>query len=178
MATNTPWGKSQNATKVERGLTFHSTSSHGGFLVSKGYAHKHLSPSALKRGEAWGNYYAFEEDCAATIVELELPATRVVFSNPENITDESLIKTLSRWYPDYLIERGVTPEPTAYARWNEQKEDERLRAERSPDLIVCAEGVDDNTVRVTTADRKEHLVTKESYQRREGLNLLSKCVAA
>lgn len=178
MATNTPWGKSQNSTQIARGLTFHSTAGHGGFLVSKGYAEKHLTPSALKRAVVWGSYYAFEEDCAAAIVEFELPYTRVLYTNFQEVTDEKVFKTLSRWYPDYLIERGFSPEPTAYAQWLVSKEDERLRRERSPDLIVCAEGVDSNTVRVTTADRKEHLVTHESYQRREGLNLLSKCVLA
>jgi hypothetical protein len=178
MATQTPWGKSQQSRKIARGLTFHSTSSHGGFLVSAGFAERHLSPAAIARGQRWGNYYAYEEDCLAAIVELEIPATRGLFQNPEGITDESLIRTLSRWYADYLIERGITPEPEGYAYFLQMKEDERLRAERSPDLIVCAESVDANTVRVTTADRKEHLVTSDSYRARSGLNLLSKCVGA
>lgn len=178
MATQTPWGKSHNSQKIERGLTFYTTPSHGGFLVSKGYAEKHLSPAALKRGEKWGGYYAFEEDCAAAIVELEIPAAQTVFTNTEAITNESLIKGISRWYPDYLIELGIEPDPQGYAIWKTWRESDRLRAERSPDLIVSAQGVDSNTVKVWTADGSEHLVTHESYQRREGLNLLSKCVPA
>lgn len=176
--TQTPWGKSQQSHKIQRGLTFHSTSRHGGFLVSKRFAERHLSPAAIARGQRWGNYYAFEEDCLAAIVELEIPAARSVFQNSHILTEDKLITALSRWYPDYLIEREITPEPLAYADWIIQKEDERLRAERSPDLIIAAFGVDSVTVEVTTADGRNHLVTSESYRAREGLNLLSKCVQA
>lgn len=174
MATNTPWGKSQHSHKIERGLTFHLTASHGGFLVSKGYAEKRLSAAALKKAIVWGNYYSFEEDCLATIVVFEIPAALAAF-NVSAITPEYTLKHLSLWYADYLIERGITPEPEAYAKWLIRKEDERLRAERSPNLITWAEGIDHDTVRVGTAAGTVHLVTRESYQRREGLNLLSKC---
>lgn len=175
MATNTPWGQSQDAKKIVRGLTFHTTAGHGGFLVSKGFAEKNLTAAALNKAEKWGNYYAFEEDCLAAIVTFEIPAAKDIFNNPSEITEERIIKHLSSWYPDYLIERDITPEPEGYARWLRGQEDKRLRAERSPDLIIWAEGVDRNTVRVGTADGAVHLVTSESYQRREGLNLLSKC---
>lgn len=175
MATNTPWGKSQNAKKIARGLTFHTTAGHGGFLVSKGFAEKNLSAAALKKAEKWGNYYAFEEDCLSSIVVLEIPEAKAVFSTPTSITEEYTIKHISRWYPDYLLERGIQPEAEGHALWLIDQEDRRLRAQHSPNLITWAEKVDKDTVRVGTADGAIHLVTYESYQRREGLNLLSKC---
>jgi hypothetical protein len=178
MATRTPWGTAQHSKRILRGLTFHITSGHGGYLVAKGFAEKYLSEAALKRGEKWGNYYAYEEDCAAAIVELEIPAARSSVT-PEGevrfVTVEGHLRALSHWSPDYLIERGVKPEPEGYSKWLLRQEDNRLRAERSPDLIVAAEAIDQETVRVTTANGAQHIVTMKSYQRREGLNLLSKC---
>lgn len=176
MATNTPWGKSQSASKVERGITFHTTAGHGGFLVSRGYAEKHLSDAARKRGMQWGGYYAFEEDCLASIVLLEIQKTRVILNS--STTDNDLIARISRWNADYLLERGFEPEAEGYAEWLQWQEDARLRREKSPDLITWAQQIDDSTVLVGTADGKEHRVTRESYARRDGLNLLSKCEAA
>ena len=170
--TNTPWGKSQTAHKIERGLTFHSTSGHGGFLVSKGYAKKHLSEAAQKRGVSYGGYLAYEEDCLASIITFEIPKSADIFGTQAH---DYGFASLSHWNADYLLERGIEPDPTHYSKWLLRQEDDRLRAERSPDLIVSAIGIDSDAVEVRTADGSRHLVTKESYQRREGLNLLSKC---
>lgn len=176
MATNTPWGLSQDAVKIERGLTFHSTARHGGFLVSEGYAEKYLSEAARKRGMEWGNYYAFEEDCLASIILLEIPNSRRLFTTP--VTWESIIKSLSRWSADYLLERHFVPFEAEYSEWLLKQEDARLRREKSPNLIVWAIGVNDAVVRVGTADGSEHLVTSESYRQRNGLPLLSNCETA
>lgn len=169
-----PWGTVQSEDKVTRGVTCVDTAGHGGFLVSKGYAQKHLSIAAQKRGEEWHGYYAYEEDCLASIIYLELPETRKILNNP-NLPDSHFIERLSLYNADYLIEVGITPEPVAYARYLEIKEDEKLRAEKSPDLIVSALGLDDKVAKVHTADGKTHFVTLESYRLRSGLNLLSKC---
>jgi len=175
MATSTPWGTSQYSQKIERGLAFHSTPGHGGLLVSEGYAHKHLSPSALKRGIKWGKYYGYEEDCDMMIVLFEIAKAREAFSK-NGLEDREIFLSLSRWNPDYLLERGVQPDESAYAKWKTSQEDLQLRAARSPDLIIAAWGIDDTKVSVMTADDQKHLVTMESYQARSGLNLLSKCV--
>ena len=53
-----------------------------------------------------------------------------------------------------------------------------MRGNQHPDLIVSALSMGDNVVRVYTADRKEHYVTKDSYSvlRENGdMLLLSKC---
>lgn len=103
--TMTIWGKSLKQLVITRGVTFHTTARHGGFLVSKGYAEKHLSGAALKVGELTGNYYAFEEDCAADVIYLELPESRKRLITK---TDElTLITSLSKYFPDYLRERGL-----------------------------------------------------------------------
>lgn len=79
--TSTPWGVSNWSLSIDRGLSFHSTPSHGGYLVGKGYAKKHLSAEALKCGFPWGNYICFEEDCAAEYLENEIPHARTARKN-------------------------------------------------------------------------------------------------
>jgi hypothetical protein len=110
----TPWSNSDYEKHFERGLTWVSTPSHGGFMVGRAYARKHLSPAAIAAGMPFGQYICFEEDCLAAIVLYELPATREGFSN---VTDSDLLETISRWNPEYLAARGIatTVEPMKIA---------------------------------------------------------------
>lgn len=109
--TSTPWGKSQFKQVFRRGVTFHSTSSHGGFMVSKGFAHANLSRAAIERAFSYGNYLCYEEDCAASILLFELPFIRSVL-----LSTDDPVKCLSLYYPDYLIQRGLEPYAEEYAR--------------------------------------------------------------
>lgn len=174
MATMTPWGKSDSKTAITRGLAFHSTPGHGGFLVAKGFAEKNLSPAAIKKGLVYGGYLCYEEDCLANIILLEIPESRKLSSNP--ITDEELIKSITYYDADYLLERGITPDPEAYERYQQYQLDARMREEKHPNLIVSAMRLSEtNVIKVYTADGKTHFVTPESYAKRQGLNLLSNC---
>ena len=177
MASNTPWGISQQKTVVCRGLTLHDTPGHGGFLAAKGWAGKNLSPAAIVKGMPFGGYYAYEEDCLANIILLEIPESRKCLANKE-ITDAELIKSISYYDPDYLLARNIQPEPEAYARYLSYKEDTKRRNEKDPDLIVSALGLDDEVCKVVTADGAKHFVTLESYQERKYRvsNNLSDCV--
>jgi Domain of unknown function (DUF7007) len=105
---NTPWGRSDYEKKFERGLTWVSTPSHGGFLVARGTAERLLSPAAIAHGDPYGEYLAYEEDCDAAIILYELSQTREGFSN---VSDAELIESLSYWHIPYLTERGITPNP-------------------------------------------------------------------
>jgi hypothetical protein len=102
----TPWENSDSETKYDRGLTWVGTPSHGGFLIGKAYARKHLTPAAIAEGEPCGQYLAFEEDCDAAIILFELPVTREGFSH---VSDAELIESLSRWHPRYLAARSIVP---------------------------------------------------------------------
>jgi hypothetical protein len=106
---NTPWGRSDYEKRFDRGLTLVGTPSHGGFLVGRAYASKHLSAAAQAAGDLFGDYLAYEEDCDAAIILLECPQTRAAFTS--EITDASLIDDLSYWKTGYLIARGLTPNP-------------------------------------------------------------------
>jgi len=102
----TPWGNSDSEKRYDRGLTWVGTPSHGGFLVGKAYARKHLTAAAQAVGEPFGQYLAFEEDCKAAVILFELPATREGFSS---VSDAELIHSLSVWESEYLAARGITP---------------------------------------------------------------------
>ena len=176
---SSPWGKVQWEKKYGRGITAVSTAGHGGYLISKGVAKKRLSAAALKyAAEEWNGYYAFEEDCACAVLFLELPEIRKPEWNAE--AEESIVRSISRWLPDYLLATGRTPAPEAYADYLAGQEDYRRRVAKDPDLIVAAVGQDDGRVKVHTADDKEHFVTSESYEKRSErrLNLLSECTPA
>lgn len=81
MATSTPWGPSQNATRIARGITSYSTAGHGGIKLSAGR-------NAIIRKEikdkTWGQRGHdgwYEEDCDAAIVIMAFPE----FFRPEQV---------------------------------------------------------------------------------------------
>lgn len=62
---STPWGASQNVTKIRRGVISVMTAGHGGIGVSKALAEKTMPYEALHQnfGYCQSGYYWFEEDC-------------------------------------------------------------------------------------------------------------------
>lgn len=179
--TNTPWGKSQHQRKVERGLTFHTTASHGGWLISKGFAEKRLTKAAIRRGLEWNGYIAFEEDVDADIILFELKEARTeVFGVVRDYDrEDAVFKRLSRWHPDYLVELKYEPDPEEYHKYLIQKQEESMRKNKSPDLIIFAirDTFDSGVTIVGTADGKRYRVTDDSYKATNvWLPLLSECV--
>ena len=85
--TYTPWGASQGAEHIARGIVFYDTAGHGGFHLSKTRQDK--MPSVLKLDEGW-----YEEDC---------DYARVIIAFPEYFTSDqiaSAYKSLAAWAPD------------------------------------------------------------------------------
>lgn len=66
MATQTPWGKSQDKTKITRGINFYSCAGHGGYKVSKKL--NESMPEALRNDDGW-----YEEDCEWSCVVVAFP---------------------------------------------------------------------------------------------------------
>ena len=170
---NTPWGASQYQKKLGEGIILVSTAGHGGLMIRQNVAQSRLTPQAIARGWNFGGYFCYEEDCLIAIPCYELGLL---------MSKEDALSTISMWDADYLIERGIEPEPKAYSYYLQWQEREHMEKENHPDLIVSASG-DWHTkrpgvVEVITADHKHHFVTAESYDKRTGLNLLSKCVLA
>ena len=195
---NSPWGGIQHSNVIAPGCKEVGTAGHGGVMVTIAFAEKHLSEAARKRAWDWGTgtdrRLCYEEDCQAAIPLWELinkPNTRFYENAYRNHTGnltfeerkQSLLVSLSGWNADYLLEIGVTPDPEAYARWKAMRDEEKMRVEKHPDLIISASGdwhddCKEGEVRVTTADGNVHFVTQSSYRHNPGgklLNLLSHC---
>lgn len=75
--TQTPWGLSQSAKQIVRGITVYGTASHGGICVAPGAA-KWLSKFTVSNGMRWGGGYWYEEDCVADLVLYDLAKTFLV----------------------------------------------------------------------------------------------------
>lgn len=182
-----PWGGIQHSDVITRGLKSVSTAGHGGYMVTNTFANKYLSNACKKLGMKYRNYLCYEEDCAYNLVNYDLlkynPSIfeKIRGDRPLEEIEFSIRKSLSLYYPEYLIEIGVEPIKEQYQIYLNGLEREKMIKEKHPDLIICAISVDGEVVKVLTADRKYHYVTKESYRKsRENdsdliSNLLSKC---
>ena len=166
---NTPWGKAQNQTKLAKGVTWVSTSRHGGMMVSEGYANRNLSIAARKRALRYGKYYCYEEDDAWMIPAWELPQVwdeLFKYMEPSNYKERKLylLEGLSRWNADYLLDIHETPIQPQYDLWRAKQAEEKLRQMQHPNLITAAKRTSDpHITQVWTADGETHFVTAKSY---------------
>lgn len=114
MSTHTIWGEAQFVDHLCRGVRSVSTASHGGLLVSKGFAEKHIPKEVLANTPFEQNCYQFEEDCAYSIPMMFKPSlieNLMKAWNPSSDEDDLLAKVkrsaasiysaFVRWYPEY-----------------------------------------------------------------------------
>jgi len=141
-----PWGRIDYSTVYAPGLRSVGTSGHGGLMISEKFAAKHLSEAAIKRAIKYQEgryertartYNCFEEDVDYAIAAIELLdqyGDRMFAhcaADSEYGTQEgrrlALIRCLSAWNADYLIERGIEPDPEGYAaylKWHSRRGDD------------------------------------------------------
>lgn len=93
---NSPWGKVDVETKIQEGVYFVSSSSHGGFMVHRSI---NLSEAAKNEADVHGNYYCFEEDSLANIVVQEL-------NIQGKANSEDVKRALCFWLPRYVKDSG------------------------------------------------------------------------
>lgn len=117
MATSTIWGTAQSVENICRGVRLVSTARHGGLLVSKSFAKKHIPSSVLKKIPLKNSYYQFEQDCNINLVfffypQLAFQAMLVLYPEKSRgevieITKKYLKgtnKAMAKWFPDVLSE--------------------------------------------------------------------------
>ena len=90
MATSTIWGAAQSVENLCRGVRLVFTARHGGLLVSKGFAEKHIPQLVLEKIPFRDNYYQFEEDCDLHLVFFFYPPLAE--------------KAMTKWFPELLSE--------------------------------------------------------------------------
>lgn len=112
---NTPWGPSQQANQIMRGIWEVGTAGHGGIMVSRGVARALLSEAAVAVGMKLqcGNYLCYEEDCDWAVVVYELfemfaanPRHNWKERSPEELK-QIAFETLQSWHKNYLEQRGI-----------------------------------------------------------------------
>lgn len=181
-----PWGGIQHSNVIAKGFKGVSTAGHGGYMVTSSFAEKYLSKACIKRGDIYYNYLCYEEDCCFALVELDLLVNYGDKFKDKLVREDisledakkSLIKSISFYYPDYLIEIGIEPDKEQYQYYLDVIKKDKMRIDKHPDLIIFATLIKKNIVQVKTADGVNHLVEHESYKKiRENdiLLLLSNC---
>jgi len=173
MSRHTPWGAAQHVINHCRGFSTVSTASHGGMMVSIGAAKKYLTEAARSRALVHGDYFCFEVDDMYPIVLFDAKEMRdklcpeFLALNSMRDLEAHLIKDLSRWHPDYLIERGVTPDKGHYKIWLAHKEHDKAYNKKDPNLVVSFIRKNDSfkmgIMMLRTADAKVYYATSESY---------------
>lgn len=203
---STPWGTSQTVRTIMPGVVSVTTASHGGIGISlTSEAGSNLTPAARAVALNERGYYWYEEDCLWSVAAWDLGPSvwPILFASYQTETDDAgemsvsvydgrnqdgterykrmaareyLRASLSRWEPGYLVALGESLDLDAYSQWQDDRRHEQMRRDKHPDLIVSAMSMGDGRVKVATADERYHIVTKESYDSRRRLNLLSSCV--
>lgn len=119
----TPWGMSQTQEQLDKGVWHVTTAGHGGFLIGKGWAKKHLSAAGRAAGSGFGSYLAYEEDLDWMVLAFETMFTLFpgyffkYASKPMTEQEQAdyIHRGLSRWNPEYLIARSLEPSEPEYS---------------------------------------------------------------
>ena len=105
-APYSPWGRIQGVTKIVRGVRFVSTARHGGLMITRGAAEKHLSAAAVRYATSYGGYLCFEEDCLCSIPFYENPEwLEKLVAGKSSASKEELEQSIRQWTPGYF--RGL-----------------------------------------------------------------------
>jgi hypothetical protein len=120
----------QDAQRLAHGVYSVGTAGHGGVMVHESVAHQ-LSNEALRKGSDVDHWFQFEEDCRWAIPVYEHPEWGVVMfswnkaERPETADPAywlaETLKTISGWDADYLLARGIAPDPERYANYLKNK---------------------------------------------------------
>jgi len=67
----TPWGESDSESRFADGITFYTTPSHGGFLLS--HERRQQMPETYRKRATFAGDNWYEEDCDAALVIASFP---------------------------------------------------------------------------------------------------------
>ena len=98
----TPWGKARTMQELAEGIFWVETADHGGLLIEKARARALLSEQALKLGQLWEQYVAYEQESAMAVVFYEHP--ELYPWAEEELTEKLAADSLRLSYPDYFAQ--------------------------------------------------------------------------
>ena len=99
--SSSPWGQIDNVEKVILGVSWVSTSGHGGLRVAKSWAENNLTKQAISYAIDGYGYYWFEEDELWALVAFE---NQNLFPQ---YTQEQLVEMLNYYRQKYLFDRKL-----------------------------------------------------------------------
>ena len=100
---HTPWGNSNSTETLEPGIVLVDTPSHGGIMVNRSAIHT-LPANILPTAIPYGEWFAFEEGCAACLVFAARPD---LYRKHQHHSLDDWKRTLSRdCVPDYAQNSG------------------------------------------------------------------------
>jgi len=96
----TPWGAALTKLELTDGVLWVETAEHGGLLIEKAQARTLLSDPALRIGQPWENYLAYEQASAMMVVFYEHPELYPWVE--EELTEKLAADNLRLCHPEYF----------------------------------------------------------------------------
>ena len=96
----TPWGGALTTQELAEGILWVETAEHGGLLIEAARARALLSEQALKIGQTWEHYLAYEQEHAMLVVFYEHPELYPWVE--EELTERVAEDNLRLSYPEYF----------------------------------------------------------------------------
>jgi hypothetical protein len=96
----TPWGSALKTRELAEGILWVETAEHGGLLIERERAQALLSARALRLGQNWEHYLAYEQDRAMVVVFYEHPELYPWVE--EELTEKLAADTLRLSCPEYF----------------------------------------------------------------------------
>lgn len=98
----TPWGVALTTLQLDEGVFWVETTEHGGILIEASQAKAALSEKALKIGQPWYDFIAFEQEHNMGVIFYEHPEWYPWAE--EELTEKLAEDNLRQDHPDYFAD--------------------------------------------------------------------------
>jgi hypothetical protein len=99
---HTPWGVALTKQQLDEGVFWIETSEHGGLLIELTQAKTMLSEKALKIGQPWYDFLAFEQEHDMMVVFYEHPEWYPWLE--QTLTEALAEDSLRQYHPEYFAD--------------------------------------------------------------------------
>ena len=107
-----PWGTALSSEKLADGVFWVETAENGGLLIETERARTFLSENALKIGQPWENFLAYEQEHDLPVIFYEHP--ELYPWAEEDLTEQLAADGLRLFHPEYFNQSlSCTPETSS-----------------------------------------------------------------
>ena len=173
MINTSPWGKVNSCHALCCGLFSVTTDSHGGVMVSQYLARRCLSEAARNQATRYRNYYCYERDSlfivplfdSVYIRVLLLPTISYYSTLTSKKLESTLLKALSRFFPQYLKEKKLLPTAKEYSEYLLHQEYKKRCFGKCNNTILKISAYNDTLLKIVSADNTIYHATRGSFNR-------------